>query len=556
MSNRKKLQASLAGGLIVIGVGSFTGVGAQELKYPASSQELVKPGDSTAGMGEVYRSGMVNEWVPETRTFERNLENNSALGTTTLQNSTFVNSSLAGADSNNLGWWNKFKNWWQKPITNSAVLSVNSWLKTWNARFGLERLYGQQVGEIVRGIKTKDYGLIGAGVLGVIAKTAGVIAVGMASGLVLGKSYMAFGDLNGGVSKIWTSVKSVAVRSWGWLNAKISIAAVAVRKWVVAAAKKVDFITKNITRVTNRISNSVQKILTASKNLRVEISGWSKMFKSWSKILVSGWLIIANALSIGGTSVSNNILDVGKTPNTITTARVETSSITKQPATGVAGKNSTTAQGGNNKSATNTKSTEVSTKNTSSLSANTQQSATSKKTSELESSKVLGANISSVDAVVSKLTPMPTTEKAVKMNVVTASTGLKSQDATVKTSNVKADTQMTSVKPTPSLAKTTVAQASEAGLSKDLKAGIKSVTSAMGKLGTQIKQFSTNTIPRYLSAGYLPDSAEKGIKPTGYQAATLTAWAMLSAMATIFAGMWLYQRIKKRQTEPESVLIS
>lgn len=421
------------------------------------------------------------------------------------------------------GWFSKMWSWivqkGNTPITNPTLISLNSALQRMDSKIGMSRLYGKNVDSFTISFLKGNYGE-SFKQIGIIAlKTSAVIAGATALGVAAGAGWLAATGQGAVVtsffSGLWGSVLLVARNSLNYIRNVLAVT----KDFIVNSWKWFDNLTKVLSRTANRISNSINKFISISTNLREEVEGWLKAGERAKSLLkwVSGSFVGLATLLSTWWSVAPANTQIPNAPAIVTTN--QSGQVNKKTATV--------------NTASNTKSPSV------------------------EKTTAQGTSSAPVVRSITQNTPTQDSKK-VDQNNATQTT----KDSSVTTSKVtttsgvqKASTAKVSSTASSSIPKSSETKTSAVSLT-GVSSAVKSLGTAINKLGTSLARFTSSDIPRFVSAGYL-GSENKGTA-TPYQKTTMFAWIISAGAVSTLGGILAYGRIKRRQKQnliPE-VLIS
>lgn len=421
--------------------------------------------------------------------------------------------------------------WLNSPIKNPTVLAWLNRAQVIESRFGMSAIFRREADAITVAVWNRD-------VLGVFKQVGKVLvkeavistgALALGASLGVGYSFLTTGTFIAPASlkALGSSVATKASQAWkGVKNGLVWVKGAGIATW-----KFIDNSTKSLARVANRVSNSINKIITVVRDARLEFSGLAKAVNSWRKIIASAvaFLTVGSGLSLygeGQVSVSS--------PNQ-NTAQVKVSG-------GVSsGGKTSTAKTGSAK----TESPEDSDKKISEKTGGA-----TKDSSAM--TKVVDGSLQNKASGSEQVKPaLATSEKISKVKTEDDGIGSGATLALasgVKTASVKAETSTAkAVSEGASSGKTTQAKLSvPAGLSTALK----SLNSNLNKATKEIAKIAKWDVPKFMSAGFFP-KGDSNTPATTYQKVTIAVWTTFFALLVSGIALWLYGKFKKEDKSEE-----
>ena len=426
------------------------------------------------------------------------------------------------------GAWNWVVSVGQTKIQSPTLLAVSTKIQSLDSRFGLTRLFGSNIAGIQKSFKQKSVGGFFKNVGGIVLKTTGIVAGAAAVGVMAGSAWL----LATGQAAVLSASAVGAVK---WVQ---TITAPAVKfissgwKWLTVlvpkAWKAIDKFTLSVTRVTNRVANAISKYITIGGEISKTGDALAKTTRTWGKILNG---LMAGLFAIGST-LSTGAL-VGTVAEKPTPPLETNTAAEKNPSTN---KVSTKSTGSTTPSASKTSNTSTSTEQTKKSNPVTVTTKTE------ENAKPKSETIPKAVAIQEK-TSAP---------VKAVSTPKAADSVKASTTDSKASVSST---PTPKATQSTVvAKASPVSLAGVTQA-VKTLSSAVGKIGTNVSKVLSTEIPRYLSAGYYPQG-QANANPSAYQKATIITWASFAGVLATSIGAWAFFRLRKNRQSESSVMIT
>lgn len=430
----------------------------------------------------------------------------------------------------------KLKSFWatvvtkgNQPIKSQGLIYLSNSLNKHNHRFGLERIFSNNVEDISTGISSSDWKAVGAGSAGVVAKTSGIVLFATSVGMGLGSVWSSIGaSVTSAAKGLATGAKAVTAKAYAF--AKVIIPTV-----TSYASKSFKWIEKTVPRVQKvfagfeKISKSISGM---AKNIYDTITKVGDSYKAIDK-LTGGNLgkILAGAFTaVGIVASTTGVMDTKAvtTPTKTVKTTEKTPAKNTQKTAAVKTTKPTTAA---NKTATG--STTSKTADAAKVAATT---------------KVVTDEKQKTDAAAKKETVTTAKETGSTIKQAAAKTATTAQVKTT-TTTPKSGTSNTS---TPKAA--AVSQDTKTALNS-YKDTIKNLAGALAKVPKGVGNFVASDMPRFLTGGYYDGEGnfQEKAKPTSIIA--MLAWGTVGALSVGSLAVYVMKRLRKEQ-EMETVTIS